>query len=107
LILRGRDLQDVSSLLATHRVQDAFALANYSFDKQTGRVVPLVENGNANSLPNLAERVKLAESGQERNPRHATTVLILRDGKIYFEGPADSVLISTDSYIKQFLASAE
>ena len=33
--------------------------------------------------------------------------VILRDGKIYFEGPADAVLISSDAYIKQFLASAE
>jgi phospholipid/cholesterol/gamma-HCH transport system ATP-binding protein len=31
LILRGRDAQGVTSLLATHRVQDAFGLANYHF----------------------------------------------------------------------------
>jgi ABC-type transporter Mla maintaining outer membrane lipid asymmetry ATPase subunit MlaF len=55
----------------------------------------------------LAAREKLAESGQERNSANPTTVLILRDGKIYFEGPADAVLISSDAYIKQFLASAE
>ena len=107
LILRGRDLQDVSSLLATHRVQDAFALANYRFDRGTGRVVPLLQNGNANTALDLAAREKLAESGQERNSANPTTVLILRDGKIYFEGPADAVLISSDAYIKQFLASAE
>src|SRR5271167_1868745 len=93
LILRGRDLQDVSSLLATHRVQDAFALANYRFDRGTGRVVPLEQNGNANVDLDLAGREKLAESGKERNSVHPTTVLILRDGKIYFEGPADAVLI--------------
>ncbi len=107
LILRGRDLQDVSSLLATHRVQDAFALANYRFDRGTGRVIPLLQNGNANTALDLAAREKLAESGKERNSANPTTVLILRDGKIYFEGPADAVLISSDAYIKQFLASAE
>ena len=36
LIMRGRDLQGVTSLLATHRIQDAFGLANFRFDKQTG-----------------------------------------------------------------------
>ena len=107
LILRGRDLQDVSSLLATHRVQDAFALANYRFDRGTGRVIPLATNGNAKGDMDLAGREKLAESGKERNSVHPTTVLLLRDGKIYFEGPADAVLISSDAYIKQFLASAE
>jgi phospholipid/cholesterol/gamma-HCH transport system ATP-binding protein len=107
LILRGRDLQDVTSLLATHRVQDAFGLANYCFDKKNGRVVPLVKNGNSNTHSDLAAREKLAESGKERNAVHPTTVLILRDGKIYFQAPADEVLHSSDKYIKQFLASAE
>jgi phospholipid/cholesterol/gamma-HCH transport system ATP-binding protein len=107
LILRGRDLQDVTSLLATHRVQDAFGLASYCFDAKSGRVVPLAGNGNANIRLDLAGREKLAESGKERNARHPTMVLVLRDGKIYFEAPADEMLRSSDAYLKQFLASAE
>src|SRR5579863_2337882 len=46
LILRGRDLQDVTSLLATHRVQDAFGLANFRFDKSTGHVVSQLDTSN-------------------------------------------------------------
>jgi phospholipid/cholesterol/gamma-HCH transport system ATP-binding protein len=107
LILRGRDLQNVTSVLATHRVQDAFALANYCFDTKSSRVVPLTGNGNANARTSLAEREKLAESGKERNAEHPTTVVILRDGQIFFEAPADEMLRSSDPYIKQFLASAE
>ena len=45
LILRGRDSQDVTALLATHRVQDAFGLANFRFDPESGRVLSLVGNG--------------------------------------------------------------
>src|SRR6202041_3599690 len=45
LLLRGRDLQGVTSLLATHRIQDAFGLANYRFDKETGRVMHVGRNG--------------------------------------------------------------
>ena len=41
LIMRGRDLQGVTSLLATHRIQDALGLANFRFDKETGRVMPV------------------------------------------------------------------
>ena len=107
LILRGRDLQNVTSLLATHRVQDAFGLANYRFDKASNRVVPLSGNVDSNERLDLAGRERLAESGQERNPANPTSVLVLRDGKIYYQGPADDVLRSTDPYIKRFLDSAE
>ena len=110
LILRGRDLQDVTSLLATHRVQDAFGLANYRFDTASGLVRPLAKsknNGGSDGRSTLMEREKLAEGNKERNPAHPTTVLMLRDGKIYFEGPADSLLHSKDQYLKRFLASAE
>ena len=64
LILRGRDLQDVTSLLATHRVQDAFGLANFRFDKSSGQVVSLSGNGHRGGTQNLAEREKSAEGGQ-------------------------------------------
>jgi phospholipid/cholesterol/gamma-HCH transport system ATP-binding protein len=108
LILRGRDLQDVTSLLATHRVQDAFGLANFRFDKASGRVVTLGGNGNPGGLrESLAEREKAAEGGKERNETRPTNVLVLRDGKIYFEAPADKLLSSKDEYLKKFLASAE
>jgi ABC-type transporter Mla maintaining outer membrane lipid asymmetry ATPase subunit MlaF len=34
-------------------------------------------------------------------------VIVLRDGKVYFEGPADEMLHSSDEYLKKYLASAE
>jgi phospholipid/cholesterol/gamma-HCH transport system ATP-binding protein len=107
LILRGRDLQDVTALLATHRVQDAFGLANFCFDKASGRVRPLLGNGDQGVARSLAEREKAAESGKERNQQQPTNVLVLRDGKIYFEAPADELLRTKDEYLKKFLASAE
>jgi phospholipid/cholesterol/gamma-HCH transport system ATP-binding protein len=107
LILRGRDLQDVTALLATHRVQDAFGLANFRFDKASGHVVPLVGNGSSGLARSLAEREKAAESGKERNEARPTNVLVLRDGKIYYEAPADELLRTKDAYLKKFLASAE
>ena len=97
LILRGRDLQGVTSLLATHRVQDAFGLANFRFDKAAGRVLRLSENG-------AAQPSRQDDSAEAARP---TNVLVLRDGKIYFEGAAGEILHSSDDYLKQFLASAE
>ena len=107
LILRGRDLQDVTALLATHRVQDAFGLANFRFDKASGHVVALGGNGESGLAESLAAREKAAEGGKERNLTQPTNVLVLRDGKIYFEAPADELLLTKDEYLKKFLASAE
>src|SRR5579859_651899 len=45
LILRLRDVYGVTALLATHRLQDGFALANFHFDKFTNRVVHNEKNG--------------------------------------------------------------
>jgi phospholipid/cholesterol/gamma-HCH transport system ATP-binding protein len=92
LILRGRDAQGVTSLLATHRVQDAFGLASFCLDAATGRVVRVQQNG--------------ARPSAEREAA-VTNVLVLRGGQIYFEGPANEMLHSSDAYLKKFLASAE
>jgi len=88
LILRGRDLQGVTALLATHRVQDAFGLAHYRLDEASGRVVALGRNG-------------------ERAEAPPTNVLVLRDGHIYFEGAAEELQRSSDAYLRNFLVSAE
>ena len=88
LIMRGRDLQGVTSLLATHRVQDAFGLAHFRFDKAKNRVVPTGRNGNRIEAP-------------------PTNVLVLRNGDIYFEGAVNGLVDSSDEYLKRFLVSAE
>jgi phospholipid/cholesterol/gamma-HCH transport system ATP-binding protein len=97
LILRGRDLQGVTSLLATHRVQDAFGLAHFHFDQATNRVLPISGNGAA------------PPAGQQANHNGAppTNILVLQEGQVYFQGSADEMLHSSDEYLKKFLASAE
>jgi phospholipid/cholesterol/gamma-HCH transport system ATP-binding protein len=92
LILRGRDAQGVTSLLATHRVQDAFGLANFRFDVDSKRVLPIAANGR--QLPKTTDV-------------SSTTVLVLREGRVYFEASAEEFRQSSDSYLKKFLASAE
>ena len=97
LVLRGRDLQGVTSLLATHRVQDAFGLASFRLDPASGLLVRVRFDGEG-PVPNGA---KLSEA------QPPTNVLVLREGRVYFKGSAAELLHSSDEYLKQFLASAE
>lgn len=112
LILRGRDSQGVTSLLATQRVQDAFGLANFRFDQSTGQIVREKPNGvRAPQIPSgksagISEKDAL-EPGARNTAAASTNVVVLREGKIYFEGAADELLHSSDEYLKHFLASAE
>jgi len=87
LILRLRDVYGVTALLATHRLQDGFALANFHFDPEAERVVPNARNGSA------AEAAK----------RAPTRFLVYRDGGIYFEGEPEGILNSKDPYLQRFL----
>jgi phospholipid/cholesterol/gamma-HCH transport system ATP-binding protein len=87
LILRLRDVYGVTALLATHRLQDGFALANFHFDPETKRVVANSENGNAAAALNAAR----------------TRFLVYRDGGIYFEGEPAEIANSEDPYLRRFL----
>lgn len=84
LILSLRDLYGVTALMATHRVQDGFALASYKFDPQTHRVTHVT-----------------ATDGQAQAP--VTRFAVLRDGRIYFEGSPAELAASKDAYLRRFL----
>lgn len=103
LVLRGRDLQGVTSLLATHRVQDAFGLAAFRLEPSSGRLVRVNFDGQSpvqGGAKQLAAPAAVAASAP-------TNVLVLREGRVYFEGDAAEMLHSSDEYLKKFLASAE
>lgn len=87
LILRLRDVFGVTALLATQRLQDGFALANFRFDSATNRVVHSVSNGNAAGAAKMA----------------ATRFLVLREGGVYFEGGQAELAGTEDAYLKRFL----
>jgi phospholipid/cholesterol/gamma-HCH transport system ATP-binding protein len=87
LILQLRDVYGVTALLATQRLQDGFALANFRFDPATKRVVRNVSNGNAAAATKMA----------------ATRFLVLRAGGVYFEGGQEELADTKDEYLKRFL----
>ena len=84
LILRLRDIYGVTALLATHRLQDGFALANFYFDRDSNRVL----------------RDGKTFAGNNSN---ATRFLVLRDGEVYFQGSPEELAAAGDPYLKRFL----
>ena len=83
LVVKQRDVYKTSSLLVTHRLQDAFTMASHYFDRNLNKMVPL-------------------EDGSARNTH--TTFVILRDHKIIFEGTAPDLLRCHDPYIREYLS---
>jgi len=97
LILRMRDSQGVTAIVATQRLQDAFAMANFRFDAASGRVMKLSADGTeANGA-----------SGNDSEKSSQTTFVFFRNGRVYFEGGPESLLESKDEYLQEFLAPNE
>jgi phospholipid/cholesterol/gamma-HCH transport system ATP-binding protein len=83
LIVKQRDVYRTSSLLVTHRLQDAFVMATHYFDRKTNRMQPL-------------------PPGSPADVR--TGFLILRDGKVIFDGDAHELAHSKDEYIREYIS---
>jgi phospholipid/cholesterol/gamma-HCH transport system ATP-binding protein len=93
-ILRLRDVFGVTALLATQRLQDGFALANFRFDKNTKQVVRTASSTSKGSA------VAAASGGQQPA---ATRFLVYKDGRVYFEGDPAEMADSKDPYLRRFL----
>ena len=81
-IIKLRDLENVSSILVTHQLRDAFYVAGYQAVR---------DNGQIRLMP--ADDRKLDEA----------EFIMLKDGRILFEGNAHELRASTEPYIRKFL----
>lgn len=82
LIVKQRDVSQTSSLMVTHRLQDAYTMATHCYDQQQGKMVPLPPGRS------VARQ----------------TFLILKDGKVIFDGTAPELARSPDEYIREYIA---
>ena len=87
LILQLRDVFGVTAMIATHRLQDGFGLANFRFDPETKRIV------------------RATEAGAAADGEPSTRFLVYRDGRIYFEGTPEELAESKDAYLQRLLAA--
>jgi phospholipid/cholesterol/gamma-HCH transport system ATP-binding protein len=83
LIVKQRDVYRTSSLMVTHRLQDAFMMANHYFDRKANEMRPL-QAGMRGDVP--------------------MGFLILREGKIIFDGDVHELAASKDEYIKEYIS---
>jgi phospholipid/cholesterol/gamma-HCH transport system ATP-binding protein len=83
LIMKQRDVYRTSSLLVTHRLQDAFTLATHEFDPRTNQV-RVLPRGQYCDVP--------------------MSFLLLRDGKVIFDGDVRHLAHSKDEYIREYIS---
>src|SRR5258705_3088262 len=83
-IIKLRDLENVSSIIVTHQLRDAFYVATHMAARDRNGVV----------------QVGPATPDKEREAEF----IMLKDGVIIFEGDADALRSSTDPYIRNFLS---
>ncbi len=84
LIAKLRDTQGVSSIVVTHRLQDAFILANFLFSAAKQDLVPARSDGRSLQVA-------------------PTQFLVLRDATVYFQGTQQELVHTQDSYLRKFL----
>jgi phospholipid/cholesterol/gamma-HCH transport system ATP-binding protein len=82
LIMKQRDVYHTSSILITHRLQDAFMLATHVFDREKNTMVPL-------------------PSGEADRD---TNFMVLHDGRLVFDGSTHDLVHSDDPFLKEYLS---
>jgi phospholipid/cholesterol/gamma-HCH transport system ATP-binding protein len=83
LIMKQRDVYKTSALLVSHRLQDGFTLAGHYYDP-------------------VSKHMKPADGMPTRDIH--TRFMILRDGKVIFEGTAPELGKVEDPYIKEYIS---
>jgi phospholipid/cholesterol/gamma-HCH transport system ATP-binding protein len=82
LVIKQRDVTQTTSLVITHRIQDAYLLARSRFNTQTEKVEQIPNNGIDDS----------------------TKFLVLNEGKVVFDGTTEELVHSNDPWLKEYLS---
>lgn len=83
LIMKQRDVYRTSSLLVTHRLQDAFTMATHEYNNQTSQLRAL-PRGQYCDVP--------------------MSFLVLREGKVTFDGDIRQLAQTKDEYIREYIS---
>ena len=81
LVMKQRDVYHTTSILITHRLQDAFVLATNQFNPETNH----------------------REPSEDKKGDLNTSFLILHEGEIVFDGSTHDLVKSNDPFLKDYL----
>jgi phospholipid/cholesterol/gamma-HCH transport system ATP-binding protein len=85
LVMKQRDVSHTTSLVVTHRLQDAFVMATHRYDP----------NGGMKPIP---------KDGPDHGIDPGTRFLVLNEGRIVFHGTTEDLVHSDDPWIKEYLS---
>src|ERR1700691_2793252 len=88
LIAKERDSQDIANLIVTQRYQDGQLMANFRYNRSSGHLEPVSSNG--------------AQGGNGSNPTR-TIFMVMKDGRVVFEGTQHELEASQDDYVQKFV----
>jgi phospholipid/cholesterol/gamma-HCH transport system ATP-binding protein len=88
LIAKERDSLNAANLIVTQRYQDGQLMANFRYNRTNGHLEPVSGKGSG--------------SGNGSNPTH-TIFMVMKEGRLVFEGTQTELEASTDSYISKFV----
>jgi phospholipid/cholesterol/gamma-HCH transport system ATP-binding protein len=86
LLIKERDMAQTTTILVTYRYQDGNLMANFRYNSKQGRLEP---------------------ARQSAAPIPRTTFMVLREGRLVFEGDQDRLESSSDEYISKFCKQRE
>ncbi|MBI3209366.1 MAG: ATP-binding cassette domain-containing protein [Candidatus Solibacter usitatus] len=82
LLVKERDLRNATTVIVTQRFQDGQIMAKYRFDRDSGELRAASSDGGSVS---------------------GLKFMVMREGKLVFEGTREELGLSTDPYISKFV----
>jgi phospholipid/cholesterol/gamma-HCH transport system ATP-binding protein len=87
LIAKERDSRHTANLIVTQRYQDGQLMANFRYNRSSGHLEPVSGNG---------------AGGEGSNPAR-TVFMVMKDGRVVFEGAQHELEASHDAYVQKFV----
>jgi phospholipid/cholesterol/gamma-HCH transport system ATP-binding protein len=82
LLIKERDISHTTTLVVTYRYQDGNLIANFRYNSERGELEPFRDGA---------------------SQKFRTTFMVLREGRLIFEGDQDALESSKDDYVSKFV----
>jgi phospholipid/cholesterol/gamma-HCH transport system ATP-binding protein len=98
LIIKERDVDNTAAIVVTHRYQDGNLVTNFRYNPKSGRLDPIERTAPQGMTPGIT-----TGTNQGTN----TVFMVMREGRLIFEGSQAALEASADPYISKFVKRPE